>query len=103
MISHVEVELLDGSKKLLARDWNRVYNLVEKSVSELKFTSKFPFFKHKFQRYAQFKFMSYGKPSTYDNVYAVKCTILQLAKLFGVEDTIVPFASSINSQLVNKL
>jgi hypothetical protein len=103
MVSHIEVELLDGSKKLLARDWNRVYNLVEKSSSNLEFISKFPFFKHEFQRYVQFKFMLYGKPTIYDDMYAVKCTILQLAKLFGVEDTIVPFESSINSQLVNKL
>lgn len=103
MVSHVEVELLDGSKKLLTRDWNRIYNLNEKISSKLKLTSKFPFFKHEFQRYVRFNFMRYGKPTSYDDTYTVKCTILQLAKLFGVEDTIVSFASSINSQLVYKL
>lgn len=76
MISHVEVELLDGSKKLLTRNLNRIYNLDEKISSKLKLTSKFSFFKHEFQRYVRFNFMRYGKPTYYDDTYAVKCTIL---------------------------
>lgn len=103
MKTYVEIELIDGTKKLLLRDWNRIYRLLEKEASKLKFSSKFPFIVKETYRYTSFYYMSYTSgPNVYDKKFKVKCTILQLAKLFNADDTIIPF-SGITKQIVHKL
>ena len=103
MKTYVEIELIDGTKKILLQDWDRIYRILEKEAFELKFSSKFPFIVKETYRYTSFYFMTYTSgPNVYDKKFKAKCTILQLAKLFNANDTIIPF-SAITKQMVHKL
>lgn len=90
--TRVEVELLDGSKKLLLRDWDRLYRITEREASKLVWSFKFPFLRRETTRYVEFYYQKYDNQRTsFDAHFKVKCTILQLAKLFGAENLVIPF------------
>lgn len=91
--TRVEVELLDGSKKLLLRDWDQLYRIAEREESKLVWSFKFPFLRRETTRYVEFYYQKYENQRTsFDAHFKVKCIILQLAKLFGAENRVIPFS-----------
>jgi hypothetical protein len=85
-IDCVELELLNRNHVLLPNDWSKVYNLKEKSRVKLKLVSRFPFISFEKERYVKFRFRTQYKTidSLYDPSFNVRCSLSQLAFIFGV-------------------
>lgn len=83
-------------RTLIPRDWSKVYHIVEKTKTSLKLKSSFPFFEMHKEQVTSFKFRTvYTTMNSFsDPRYKVKCGVLDLAKLFRVEN-VVPFERSI--------
>ena len=87
----IEIELLSGNRILLLSQWEKVYNLCEKTRWLIRRSSTFPFFKFEKKRYVKFKFRTHYETINdfSDPTYRVNCTLYQFASMFGVE--ISPF------------
>ena len=83
---YVEIEDRSGKRFLLDNNWERVYNLAEKSWYSFKLSSKFPFISFEKHRYCTFKFRirSFNNNSLFDKKFNVNCNLSQLAALFDV-------------------
>ena len=80
---YVEIEVLSGKRFLLDNNWERVYNLAEKSWYSFKLFSKFPFISFEKHRYCTFNFRN--NDSFLDKNFNVNCNLSQLAALFDVD------------------
>lgn len=82
----IEIELTNGKRILVVNDWDRVYDLYEKSYSSISFTKRFPFVKIDKCLYTSFKMQEYKGMVSYDDErYKVNCSLVQLASMFGVK------------------
>ena len=79
----VEIEVLSGKRFLLENDWEKVYDLAEKSWYSFKLSSKFPFISFEKHRYCTFKFSNNN--SLFDKKFKVNCNLSQLAALFDID------------------
>ena len=79
----VEIEVLSGKRFLLENNWEKVYNLAEKSWYSFKLSSKFPFISFEKHRYCTFKFSNNN--SLFDKKFKVNCDLSQLAALFDID------------------
>jgi len=75
MKTYVEIELIDGTKKILLQDWDRIYRILEKEAFKLKFSFKFPFIVKETYRYTSFYFMTY---TSGPNIYMTKSSKLNV-------------------------
>lgn len=82
---YIELELMNGNRVILQKDWGKVYSLKEKNCHCIKFTATFPFLRISRKRYVSFKFRTTYETlnSCDDPRYNVNCTLIELAKLFG--------------------
>ena len=87
----VELEMLNGTRKLVYINANDIYNIRERSRRIVMFKKSFPFFSVQKERYVAFQcytqFPATHKPDLFDARYKVRCTIAQFAKLVGIEYT----------------
>ena len=86
-IDCVELELLNGDHILLPNVWSKIYNLKENTRVKLKLISKFPFISFEKERYVKFRFRTHYETldSMFDPSFNVRCSLSQLAFLFGVD------------------
>ena len=84
---YVEIKVLSGKRFLLENNWEKVYNLAEKSWYSFKLSSKFPFISFEKHRYCTFKFRTVYSTleSCFDKRYNVNCNLSQLAELFDID------------------
>ena len=83
---YVEIEVLNGKRFLLENNWEKVYNLAEKSWYSFKLSSKFPFISFEKHRYCTFKFRTFRNNDSFlDKKFNVNCNLSQLAALFDVD------------------
>ena len=86
-LEYIEIELTNGNRVLLQKDWEKVYSLKEKNCCCIEFTSKFPFLRIFRKRCVSFKFRTtYETMNSFcDSRYHVNCTLIELAKMFDVD------------------
>lgn len=86
-LEYIEIELTNGNRVLLQKDWEKVYSLEEKNCRCIEFTIKFPFLRISKKRYVSFKFRTTYETmnSLCDSRYCVNCTLIELAKMFDVD------------------
>lgn len=85
----VEVELVNGHRTVIPKEWDKLYNIEEKTRTSFKLTKQFPFVKCVKQTYVSFRFRTefvYAN-SWFDPKYKVRCSLAQLAKLFDANVT----------------
>ena len=83
----IEIELTNSNRVVLQKDWEKVYDLTEQNSHCIEFTSKFPFLRISRKRYVSFKFRTTYETmnSLCDSRYNVNHTLIELAKMFGVD------------------
>lgn len=83
----IEVELLNGEHILIENDWSKLYNIKEKTRHFIKMVSRFPFLTLEKEKYVKFKFRKQYTylDSPFDPSFKVRCSLSQLAALFGVD------------------
>ena len=91
----IEIELLNGTRILLPKDWSKIYKLEEKTAWHLGLSSAFPFLKLKKQCYVSFKFRTHYETldDFFDPTYTVNCTLTQFASMFNIN--VLPFEKTL--------
>ena len=84
--SLIEIELTNGNHIVIKNNWDKIYNICEKTYATWHLTSRFPFIAIRHHRYTSFKIQEgvYVK-TCYDKRYKVNCTLCQFASMFGVK------------------
>lgn len=92
---YIEIELIAGTRVVLPKRWDKVYDAYEITKTFFKFTNNFPFIIQEKVRCTHFAFKTqyeYAESSD-DTRYLANCSIVQLAALFGVK--VEPFEKSL--------
>ena len=96
--SCVEIELTNGHRTVIPKEWDKFYNIKEKTRTSLKLIKQFPFIEVLRHPVVSFKFRTEYEylNSILDSKYTVNCSLVQLAKLFDAN--ITPFEKTLVGQ-----
>ena len=101
--NNIELELLNGDHIFISNEWSKIYQLKEKSRIKMKLISRFPFISFEKERYVKFRFRTQYDTldSIFDPRFKVRCSLSQLAFIFGVDFT--PFDKSLVEHDLNQI
>ena len=82
----LEFEFLDGSRVLVCGEaWDRMYDVVEKTRTRTRLSRKFPFIAREKEKYVEFRLSRDGMKRDTDNVFRVRCSLMEFARMFDVD------------------